>query len=336
MMFLDCDILVTKHGFIFYTIGYEHPDQRVVSNLKYIPREYAKLFNLEWLKHKWILEGRELVRPKVLFSPRVYQSIIKTFMRYFPEYVYYSNQLQKYIISVPIDLIDRVYRPSESLKRIMNKKRRDPLENKVVNLVEELSGKSGISLKYFGVSGSVSLGMHRSFSDMDIIVYGLENYYKVRNTLILLEKEGLITMISESALDEIRMNRGLYQGTRFNINAVRLQEEIKTTPCLYRPICTIEVKCRVLDARESIFRPAVYRVRVEDVIRGPRDISPYITRVVSMIGLHRMIATEDDIIIVKGILEEVTDVDTSIRSYRIFVGSASQNEYIKNLSRGIS
>ena len=96
------------------------------------------------------------------------------------------------------------------------------------------------------------------------------------------------------------------------------------------------MKCRVLDARESIFRPAVYRVRVEDVIRGPRDISPYITRVVSMIGLHRMIATEDDIIIVKGILEEVTDVDTSIRSYRIFVGSASQNEYIKNLSRGIS
>jgi len=160
MKFIDCDAIVTTHGFIFYVVGYEHPKDRATCNLKYIPIDYAKLFKLEWLDQVWCFKGKKLVRPRVLFSPEVYKSVIKTMREYFPEYVHYSTHLRKHVISVPKLLIEEVYRPSESLKRILRKKDRDSLESRVVELITELSRESKVSIKSFGVSGSISLSRH--------------------------------------------------------------------------------------------------------------------------------------------------------------------------------
>jgi predicted nucleotidyltransferase len=45
-----------------------------------------------------------------------------------------------------------------------------------VNLV---SGESQVPLEDFGVHGSIALGMHSAESDIDIVVYGSQNFRRV-------------------------------------------------------------------------------------------------------------------------------------------------------------
>ena len=333
MRFRDCDALVTKHGFIFYVVGYEHHPGRAICNLKYIPEDYARYFNLEWLDQTWRFKGRRLVRPKVLFSHETYRVVVEALRSHFPEYVYYSKRLGKYLVSVPEHLIEEVYRPDESLARLLRKAGRDELENKAVELVLALSERSGVSLENFGVSGSISLGMHGRFSDIDVIVYGARNYLKVLEALRLLEEEGRLSLSRDTPLDRVRLNRGRYGGVRFNVNAVRAFSEIPSTSIPYVPVSPVKAVCKVIDDSESMFRPAVYGVEVVEVLEGELDNPAKVSRVVSMIGLHRMIARAGDEIVVKGVLERA-----ALRGgedYRIFVGSGLQREYIVNLSRGV-
>jgi len=335
MELVDCDAIVTIHGFIFYVVGYEHPEDRVMCNLKYVPINYAKLFDLEWLDQTWYFKKRKLIRPKVLFSSKVYKSIIKTMRKHFSEYIYYSANLRKYTISVPKYLIEEVYKPNESLKRILNKRDRDFLESKAIEFITELSRESRVPIESFGISGSIGLGMHRRFSDMDIIVYGSENYYRVLKALKSLESKGLLTLSRSSILEKTRLNRGVYKGTKFNVNAVRSTSEISSIRYRYNPICTTKIICRVINDYESIFRPAVYKVKVIRVFEGIEDILRSTEYVVSMIGIHRMIARTGDIILVKGMLEEVIEEESGLKFNRVFVGSGFQDEYIANLSRQI-
>ena len=62
----DGDIIVTDDFFIFYIMGYDHPKDRVISYLKYIPVKVKNYFNLEWIPHIWQFLSREYVRPKKL------------------------------------------------------------------------------------------------------------------------------------------------------------------------------------------------------------------------------------------------------------------------------
>ena len=58
----DGDAIITKDNFIFYVFGYEHPPNRTLAFLKYIPMEYAKFFPIKYLKKKWNFKGKTLCR----------------------------------------------------------------------------------------------------------------------------------------------------------------------------------------------------------------------------------------------------------------------------------
>ena len=202
----DGDILYSKEGFIFYTFGYNHPEGRVIAFLKYIPQEYAKYFRLQWINHKWIFKDKVLLRPKQLFSPRVYTELVRVFNREFPEYLLYSANLRKYIFAVPEDKIEEVYTPNAALTKLLKKSPRDELEEKAVELIKLLSERSGIPLSFFGIHGSISLGMHTDESDIDITVYGAQNYLKVLTTIKKIEKEGLLEISRRNIIEYLKCN----------------------------------------------------------------------------------------------------------------------------------
>lgn len=319
----DGDIIYTKDGFIFYTFGYRHPKGKIIAFLKYIPREYAKYFKLEWIDHKWLFKGRILLRPKRLFSPKVYVELLKVFSEKFPGYLLYMDNLGKYVFAIPENKIEEIYTPNAALAKLLKKSPRDELEEKAVELIKLLSRRSGISLGFFGIHGSISLGMHMEKSDIDIAVYGAQNYLKVLATIKNLEKEGLLKISRGNIIEFLRCNTGWFRERRFVINAIRMPSEIKNSHN-FRIVAPVLVTCEVLENSEAMFRPAIYRVKVQDVLRGSSRANRA-RELVSMIGLYRNIAEKGDQLVVKGMLEEAVDDENYLR---IVVGTGLEEEYI--------
>jgi len=322
-LYRDGDIIYTKDGFIFYVFGYCHPKNRVTAFLKYIPQEYAEDFKLEWIDHKWIFKNEVLVRPKQLFTPKIYRELIRVFNEKFSEYLLYSDNLKKYIFAIPERKIEEIYTPKTALSNLLKKSSRDELEEKAVNLIKLLSKHSGVSLDFFGVHGSISLGMHTEKSDIDIAIYGAQNYLKVLVTIKNMEKEDLLKVSRKNIVEYLRCNTGWFSGRRFVVNAIRLPSEIRHCH-EFRAVASVLAICKVLDNSEAMFRPAIYRIKVLEVLMG--DSRAYKAReLASMIGLYRNIAKKGDLLIVRGMLEEAVD---DKNYFRIVVGTGLSEEHI--------
>jgi len=60
---MDGDTFVTTEGFIFNVFGYEHPNNRVIAFLKYIPADFKTLFNVRYSPKNWEFSWG-MTRPK--------------------------------------------------------------------------------------------------------------------------------------------------------------------------------------------------------------------------------------------------------------------------------
>lgn len=316
----DGDIILTDEGLVFYTMGYAHPEDRVTAYLKYVPLSLKHLFDVPWLPYTWHLGEIPLVRPAKLYSPKIYRSVISALRRISEDYVYYSPNDGKEIVTVPKERIRRVYVPGECLKLLLSKEELDPLEERAVNVIRLLSEKSGVPLSDFGIHGSISLQMHSEESDVDITVYGSENFRRVKGALARLVEEGVAEPLLADRFDDLRRNRVVFEGVRVVVNATRKLEEIreKYGQYMYRALEPVEVECTVTEDWEAVFRPAVYGVECEE---------RRIRQVVSMIGQFRDVAHRGERVRVKGMLERVEGADGSW--LRIVVGSGvGDDEYI--------
>lgn len=323
----DGDAIVSKHSLIFYAFGYAHPQTNIIAFLKYVPNKYKRNFRISWLKHKWNFQGITLARPAELYSPKTYLAVIEGLKRISPKYSYEDDIIGKPVVVVPRDLIKEVFFPSQRLKHLINEKILDPLEQKAIDLIELLSGESGVSIEDFGIHGSISLGMHNEKSDIDISVYGGGSFRRVKESVTKLEEEGLVVLSKSNLIERIRCNRGFYKEKDFVFNATRKIEEITEQygSAFYRPMKPLKFSCKVINADEAMFRPAKYHI--EDYIPFNRssEIEKEPKTVVSMIGEYRDIAKAGDRMEVQGMLERVEGKETT---YRVVVGSGFREEYI--------
>ncbi len=325
MALIDGDTFVTKHGFILNTFGYDHPLDRVTAFLKYIPSNYKPLFKVKYLTRTWTYENRILFRAEQLYTAENYQSFMNTLRNNFPDYVHFCPFREKEIISVKQDLIEKAYIPRDFLLRMTESKTKDHLQQGALELVDLLSSHSGVSKRDFGVHGSIALGMSSKESDIDLVVYGANNFRKVEETVNDLVKDGTIAYVSGNRLDAFRKCRARYRDKVFMYNAVRQPREIQVDYGRFKfaPIGKVGFGCTVENDEEAMFRPSIYRItdckplaRHETV---DQDETPQI--VVSMIGCYRNVARKGDRVNVSGVLERVEDQKTGANSYQVVVGS---------------
>ena len=349
--FRDRDFIETIEGMIFCVIGNVHPKNSVVAYLKYVP--YAE----SSIRVKWSRDGVMYGRVLPFYSAIGVQSVIEYLKRNYPHYVVYDEYRNIELIEVEKRWIKKHYRPEERLNEILNEPK-DSLEQMAKELVTKLSEESGVSLKYFGITGSILLNIHNpSISDIDIVVYGKENSYRVKEALlrlyantvssnfslpqgdILMEWARDIVKIHPLNLDEalllygkFKWNRALYMGRQFSIHPVKLENEVNEEweQKRYRPMGIATIKAKVVDSSDSIFMPAIYNVDDVEVIEGNEEAIK-VSKVVSYEGLYIDLATPGEDVIVRGKLEEVIDLKTSEKHYQITVGTyeAGGKDYIK-------
>lgn len=329
----DGDTFITTDGFVFNVFGYEHPGDRVFAFFKYIPSRFKTLFNIRFLKRTWNYEGLKLFRAEKLYTAENYQKSLQTFRKNFPSYVYFCPYRRKEVISAPLSSVEKVYVPRECLRLLIKAKSRDALQKRTLDFINLLSSESGVAFEDFGVHGSIALNMHSSKSDIDIVVYGSQNFRKLEETISKLVEDGTLNYVFNNRLDAARRYKGRFKDKIFMYNAVRKLEEInsKYGEFGYEPLIPIKFRCTVKDDSEAMFRPAIYKIvnykPATPSSELPKDKIPNL--VVSMIGCYRNVARKGDEIYVSGTLERVKNIKTGEVSYQVVVGtSISEEEYV--------
>ena len=327
---VDGDTFVTREGFILNTFGYEHPPERVFAFLKYIPSKFKELFNIRLLDRTWQYGEIELFRAEKLYTAKNYQTFLEVFRKDFPEYVYFCPFRKKDVISAPLNRIVNVYVPKDCLQKLMKAQRRDKLQKMTLEFVELASSESKVPLEDFGVHGSLALNMHSEESDIDIVVYGSQNFRRVEAAINRLAANGTLSYVFNNRLDAARRFKGKYKGKIFMYTATRNPEEVKSKygEYTYTPISPIRFRCKVKDDNEAIFRPAIYQIEKYSPLNKNSELSSDMIpeSVVSMIGCYRNVARKGGIIEVSGMLERVEETETGKVSYQTVVGTAGNEE----------
>lgn len=341
----DRDHLLTKEGLYFIVVGNVHPKDRIISYLKYYPKQARKrvraLDNLvRTIKHYDI--------PDLIES-------IKIVERKCPQYLHFFELYGFTFPAVGIENIKKHFIPEDRLSELLNLNNPDPLSKKAIDLTRRLSDESGISIERFGVTGSILLGIHDSeLSDIDITVYGKKNCQKVKETLFGMFKENDATIKKVLERDkefllkpekrlrflsvkqrrifyERKWNRGTFKGTFFSVNSVRTAEEITESygDKKYLPSGLVEIEASVTDSSENMFIPAIYNIESVSVIKGSNVHG--ISELVSYSKKYCNLAEDGEIILSRGKLEKVVSLKNNESYYRVVVGSldAKGMDYLK-------
>jgi predicted nucleotidyltransferase len=203
------------------------------------------------------------------------------------------------------------------------------------------------------VTGSILLDIHQDFSDVDLLIYGVQHQHVVRKTLLrLYQSHPAVTrfdgnILKEWCLDKAKTypfseeeaaviyrrkwGRGLIHRTKFSMHPVKLDEEVSERygDRVYLPKGIVTISSRVSDASESCFIPSIYQVEDVKVLEG--TMVDDVKEVASYDGFFCDIAYPNERIIVKGKLEKVVDKRRDVEYHRVLVGSpeAMGDDYIK-------
>ncbi len=329
----DGDTFVTKEGFIFNVFGYEHPKKRVFAFLKYMPAEYRSLFNVDMLERTWRFSGKELFRAEKLYTAQNYKTFVSVFKRRFPEYVYFCPFRKKELISAPFGSIVQVFVPKDCLVALEKIAEPDVLQRLALDLLRLLSAESRLSLRDFGIHGSIALNMHSPVSDIDLVIYGSQNFRTLEKAIATLVDSGKLSYVFGNRLEAARRFQGRYQGKVFMYNATRKRDDIKTRygEHQFSALGPVRFNCTITDDSETMFRPAIYYITSYE----PRDqesklpVDKLPKQVISNIGCYRNIAKKGSTIKVSGTLEKVEKLQTGETYHQVVVGTAtSEEEYI--------
>jgi len=325
----DRDFIETKEGMFFCVTDYLHPPDKYTAYLKYSPDPVGK-----W-KGEEIHYRREL---EYYHVSQVAETIAYLEQNY-PYYVHHCPVRDIKFSMIPQEYVKKYYLPEQRLTEIL-KAPRDPLEEEVCAFVYEIIAGTGIRREDFGITGSILLGIHNpEFSDIDLLVYGLDNAWKVRETLkergsarirpvtgnVLEEWCASVAnhfpLSYEEAdyLAERRWNYGFFGDRYFSIHPTRKDDEIRENygDRNYREKGVARIRAIVSDAREALFMPALYRVGEVEVIEGEAE-AQRVREVVSFEGLYRDVVDTGAEIEARGKLESVNG-----QYYRLVIGTTA-------------
>lgn len=327
------DFIFTTDDLFFATTTYLHPDDRILSFLRYIPNSNGDRS----------LDGRKYSK---VDSQQAYNFLGEKF----PEYLFDCEITSVQMMGVPLERVERILRPNNRLVDIMDLDNRDFLLEKVVKLAEIFHDHTSISYDNMGVSGSILPGLYDpNVSDIDFVIYGLKNHRDAMEAFAEIKRENGVLKgiegnyweklyekrIKDSSLsyDEFRWyenrkhNRGIIDGTLFDILQTRSWDEIHGSygATRYEPMGCAEIECTVKDALAAFDNPAVYQVENVKIINGPEVP---ISQIASYTHTYAGQAREGELIIARGKLEKV--IGKTIE-YRLVVGTTRESlgEYIK-------
>jgi len=179
--FYESTLIDTKDGFQCKSYSNEHPKGFIIVKPKYLPRKALKA---RGLKYRFLF-GKCLIRFNLFAKKEKLISIVEEFKKNYPEYIYEDKNKENWYFVVPKNKIKEIHDPKKGLQELLKvpKKDLDDYLKKVVELIEFLC-KCGIKTIDLGITHSTLLGNYTpGKSDIDLIIYGKDNGWKILNYL---------------------------------------------------------------------------------------------------------------------------------------------------------
>ena len=325
----------TKDNLFFAVNTYYHPKDKIIAFLRYVPCEEGD-------------RERNGIHYKKVNSKEAYEYLEK----YHPDYLFYWNVENKKMMGVPVDDILEVHSPIARLNEILNDNSDNKYYEKVKLLANTFHDDAGISYDNMGITGSTLAGLEREDSDIDFIVFGLDNNKKARKLYGKLKNDdsSVLDKISgeywnrvyhkrikddSMSFDEFvwyesrKNNRGLIKGTLFDILSTRNPSDIDFNESVhYKQIGSMKIKCQIVDDEQSYDTPAIYSIGNIEILDGPYV---NIENIISFTHTYTGIVKNNENVIASGVCEEVSYQDSEEKSYNIIIGTTREsiNEYVK-------
>lgn len=305
------DFLETKDGLIFDVKGLVHPPGRVIAYIRYVPdvagererlgRRYRKVYSLP---------DRE------------------TYLRaHHPEYVFRDLVFNERLQGPPVEDIATHHDPRAKLQVLRKKAALDETQRLSLELADAVTDSASLSYSDLGVSGSVLIDLHKPSSDLDIMVYGAKaatdafhalqgivkpggalQPYTVDELRTLYEFRSRDTQVSFEEFvqtERRKLMQGRFGGRDYFLRFVKNWEELDETygDRSFQPVGQARVKAKILDAKEAILTPCVYKVSTIEVLRGAQDLE--VSEIASYRGRFCEHALEGETVVAQGKVEKV-------------------------------
>ncbi|MBW2976255.1 hypothetical protein KY347_02305 [Candidatus Woesearchaeota archaeon] len=344
--FYESMLIDTVDGLHCKSYSNEHPEGYIIVKPKYIPKDVIRG---EGLKYRFLFE-KCLVRFNLFAEKEKLLRYIGQFKKKFPDYIYHCKDTKNWFFAVPKEKIKALHDSRKGLQELMQVPEKD-LDGYLAltrELIEFLT-KSGVNAKDLGITHSTLMGNYTpGKSDIDIIVYGKGNGWKVLNYLKTAKHKKLHWKTdkewaeyynehktSESAhftekeyVNHMRRKRyeGMFGGTVFTLFTVEEPNEtwFKWGEDKFDPIGAATIKGTVTDHYNSHVRPGCYEITNARIIdKHGKDIkidtSLKIKKVVTFSIPFSQQALKGEEITACGLLELVTP-KSGEKYYRIVTG----------------
>ncbi|HSQ48501.1 MAG TPA: hypothetical protein VLL96_02325 [Candidatus Deferrimicrobiaceae bacterium] len=328
MLAREGDLIKSKSDVVFDVKGLLHPPNKVIAFPRFIPSSTGQR------------KGNGVTYGKVYSLDERFRYLQQNH----PELIVFDEVFGETLCEVPTEQISHIYQPSRKLTQLRKAKQLNALEAKALKLATKLKEKAGVPWNAIGVSGSIMAGLTTSTSDIDPLVYGVENSRKVYATLKELRrhadsgfkpysqvelktlydfrsKDTQMTFEDFQLVESRKAFQGMFMGTDYFVRFVKDWREISER---YGDVCYqnsgyVKVTAEIDDASDALFTPCSYRLKNVEVLEGP-NLSP-ISEVVSFRGRFCMQATEEEKIIAQGKAELVSNQKTGGTHYRLILGN---------------
>ena len=326
------DLIRTNSNVVFDVKGLVHPPHKIIAFPRYIP------------------EAEGLRKNQTSAYGKVYSlgDRFKYLQQNQPDLIVDDPVFGETLCEVPIDQVAEIYRPSERLAEFRKGKNFSVLEEKAIRLAENLRERAGIPWSKIGISGSIMAGLTTSGSDIDPVVYGIDNSRKAyagleelhseedsgfkpytRAELKVLydfrSKDTQMSFEDFQVVESRKAFQGMFMDIDYFVRFVKDWDEVKEQ---YGDVCYqnsgyAKIVATILDSQEALFTPCSYKLGNVQVKEGPK-LAP-ISEVVSFRGRFCQQAVEGEKIEAQGKIELVTDKKSGNKHYRLILGNKPQD-----------
>lgn len=255
---------------------------------------------------------------------------------HYAAYNFHSQYADIGLHGIPLEQILKLYRPQETVTKLLASGKLDTKQHDALKMIGFLIDEN-IDKECLGITGSIMLEAHNEKSDIDMVIYGRENFHRVRGLLKKMTSNDGPASIDES------MWRDTYQrrDCELDFNEYYMHELKKYNKCMsgsskvdfsmlplasekveecgpYKKLGKEKIVARVVDANFTFDFPARYYIDHK-----------YINEVVVYTATYIGQAEINDRIEAVGYIEE-----DRYGKKRLVVGTSreAKGEYIKNLT----
>ena len=322
------DLIRTNSDVVFDVKGLVHPADKIIAFPRFIHLSTGTR------------QGKNATYGKVYsLSDR-----FKYLQENHPDLIVFDPVFGETMCEVPVAQVAEHFKPEEKLWALRTSKDLTVLEDKALLLAQTLKAETNIPWSNIGISGSIMAELTTEKSDVDPLIYGIENCrkaYVALQKLLKKEDSGFKPYTQTELLDlfdfrskDTQMSfedfimvesrkafQGKFMGTDYFIRFVKDWNEINEQ---YGDVCFknsgyIKITAKIADSSDSLFTPCTYKLTEVNVAEGPK-LQP-IQEIVSFRGRFCEQAANGEDIEAQGKIELVTNKKNGNEYYRLILGN---------------